>query len=71
MKTKNIKVGGKYICNNEIVFVIRKIKGTVKRQRNMQSGQVFTGHARTKKKFMLSNGLKVDASKLTLPTNNN
>jgi hypothetical protein len=56
MKTSDVKVNKTYMYKGEKVIVLQKIKGGETSQREMQSGQLFTGYKRKRKKFRLSNG---------------
>ena len=64
MRTKDVRVAKDYLYQGCKVMVIERIQGeeTVKRQ--MQSGEVFTGMHRQRKKFLLSNGKTVYSEKL-------
>ncbi len=59
MRTKDIKVGNEYLYKDDIIIVIERIKGDETVKRNMQSGMLFTGMHRQRKKFLLSNSEKV------------
>jgi len=65
MRTKDVRVNKIYLCDGTEVIVREKIKGRRTRNRNMQSGVLFTGNHRMKSKFLLSNGKTVYADKLT------
>jgi hypothetical protein len=66
MKTIDVKCGQPYMLDNQIrVTVIRRIIGKETKKRNMQSGIMFTGYARTCKKFELDNGEIVYSKRLT------
>ena len=65
MRTQDVKVWGCYLCDGKKVIVVKRLKGKETTKRNMQSGAVFTGMARTKKRFLLDTGKFVFADKLT------
>jgi hypothetical protein len=64
MKTSEVKVNQTYIYKGKNVTVLKRIKGRETSQRNMQSGELFTGFKRMQKKFELSNGEIVFAKHL-------
>jgi hypothetical protein len=64
MKTSDVKCDKEYIYKGDVVKVIKRIKGRETTQRIMQSGQLFTGYKRERKKFLLNNGEVVFADKL-------
>ena len=64
MKTNDVRVGQSYLYNGEKVNVIKRIRGRKKNKMNLHSGIVPTGEVRTRKRFLLSNGLEVFSDKL-------
>jgi len=72
MRTQDVRVGVEYLYRGNVVTVIQRIRGGETSQREMQSGQLFTGYKHKQKRFLLSNGKEVYANSLsTLNTNNN
>jgi hypothetical protein len=64
MKTSDVRIGKHYLYKNRIVKVEKRIQGAETKQRNMHSGELFTGFVRTRKRFLLDNGLEVFSDKL-------
>jgi len=64
MRTKDIRINNEYSYDGENIIVIERIKGQETVKRNMQSGMLFTGMHRQRKKFLLSNGEIVYSDKL-------
>ena len=65
MRTADVKVGAKYLFNGNEVTVTKKISGNETSKPNMQSGTMFTGFKRARKRFLLDNGMEVFSDKLT------
>ena len=65
MRTADVKVGAKYLFNGDEVTVIKRMSGNETSKPNMQSGMMFTGFKRTRKRFLLDNGMEVFSDKLT------
>ena len=64
MKTKDVRVAKDYLYQGNKVMVIERIQGEETTKRNMQSGELFTGMHRQRKKFLLSNGVTVYSNQL-------
>ena len=64
VRTQDVRIGHQYRYKDEVVTVIKRIQGKETNQRNMQSGELFTGYKREQKKFELSNGDIVKANLL-------
>ena len=64
MKTSDVKCNTSYLCDNEEVVVLERIKGDITKKPCMQSGIMNVGNHRKQKRFLLSNGKIVKAEKL-------
>lgn len=62
MKTKDIKINNQYYFNNEVVTVLKRIPGAIKK-RGFNS--YYLGTIREEKRFLIDNGLEVKAKFLS------
>lgn len=64
MKTSDVRVGQRYLYKGQETKVLEKVRGKLTTQPNMQSGILFTGFKRRRKRFLLCSGDKVYSHEL-------